>query len=308
MPHAWLIGGPRGIGKATLAYRMARFVFAHPDPATPAVQHARRRSRCRPTIRRCAASPRRATAICSRSSASRTTRARCARSSRSTMVRSTIGFFGSTAGEGGWRVCIVDAADELNAAGANALLKILEEPPREVPAAGGEPCAGPAAADHPLALPPPRAAPAVAGGRRARGRRRAAARRRRSRHQGRRARRDGSVARALDLLGGTALQVRERVNALLGRAAGGRSARPARARRRARAATRRAFDGLRRCRARLAQRPRHGGRRGARAASRALPRCGRSSTRRRATSRSSISSESRWFSTCSAGLPTASRG
>ena len=33
MPHAWLIGGPRGIGKATLAYRMARFVLAHPDPA-----------------------------------------------------------------------------------------------------------------------------------------------------------------------------------------------------------------------------------------------------------------------------------
>ena len=45
------------------------------------------------------------------------------------MVRKTIGFFGSTAGEGGWRVCIVDWADELNAAGANALLKILEEPP-----------------------------------------------------------------------------------------------------------------------------------------------------------------------------------
>ena len=33
MPHAWLIGGPPGIGKATLAYRMARFVLAHPDPA-----------------------------------------------------------------------------------------------------------------------------------------------------------------------------------------------------------------------------------------------------------------------------------
>ena len=32
MPHAWLIGGPRGVGKATLAYRIARFVFAHPAP------------------------------------------------------------------------------------------------------------------------------------------------------------------------------------------------------------------------------------------------------------------------------------
>ena len=40
LPHAWLIGGPAGIGKATLAYRMARFVLAHPDPRAPAVQSA----------------------------------------------------------------------------------------------------------------------------------------------------------------------------------------------------------------------------------------------------------------------------
>jgi DNA polymerase-3 subunit delta' len=45
-------------------------------------------------------------------------------------VRRTIGFFGSTAGEGGWRVCIVDSADELKyPEGSNALLKVLEEPP-----------------------------------------------------------------------------------------------------------------------------------------------------------------------------------
>ena len=44
-------------------------------------------------------------------------------------VRRSVSFFGSTAGEGGWRVAIVDAVDELNAAGANALLKVLEEPP-----------------------------------------------------------------------------------------------------------------------------------------------------------------------------------
>src|SRR6202140_1230252 len=35
VPHAVLIAGPKGIGKATLAYRMARFVLAHPDPAGP---------------------------------------------------------------------------------------------------------------------------------------------------------------------------------------------------------------------------------------------------------------------------------
>src|SRR5437016_7989414 len=40
IPHAWLIGGPSGIGKATLAYRMARFVLANPDPKAPAVRKA----------------------------------------------------------------------------------------------------------------------------------------------------------------------------------------------------------------------------------------------------------------------------
>src|SRR5271156_2851288 len=40
VPHAFLIAGPPGIGKATLAYRMARFVLAHPDPLAPEVQAA----------------------------------------------------------------------------------------------------------------------------------------------------------------------------------------------------------------------------------------------------------------------------
>ena len=40
MHHAWLIGGPKGIGKATLAYRFARFLLAHPDPADPQVAAA----------------------------------------------------------------------------------------------------------------------------------------------------------------------------------------------------------------------------------------------------------------------------
>src|SRR3954452_6502023 len=40
IPHAWLIGGAQGIGKATLAYRMARFVLAHRDPLAQQVQSA----------------------------------------------------------------------------------------------------------------------------------------------------------------------------------------------------------------------------------------------------------------------------
>ncbi|MDD9876672.1 MAG: DNA polymerase III subunit delta', partial [Magnetovibrio sp.] len=44
-------------------------------------------------------------------------------------VMRTQGFFALTAGEGGWRVIVVDAADEMNPNAANALLKVLEEPP-----------------------------------------------------------------------------------------------------------------------------------------------------------------------------------
>ena len=40
LPHAWLISGPAGVGKATLAYRMARFILAHPDPRARAVAAA----------------------------------------------------------------------------------------------------------------------------------------------------------------------------------------------------------------------------------------------------------------------------
>ena len=46
-------------------------------------------------------------------------------------TRETISFFGSTAAVEGWRVCIVDTVDELNPNAANALLKVLEEPPQQ---------------------------------------------------------------------------------------------------------------------------------------------------------------------------------
>ena len=44
-------------------------------------------------------------------------------------IRKLAGFFGMTSGAGGWRVAIVDTADEMNDNAANALLKLLEEPP-----------------------------------------------------------------------------------------------------------------------------------------------------------------------------------
>ena len=44
-------------------------------------------------------------------------------------IRRTVGFYGNTGGEAGWRIAIVDPADDMNASAANALLKVLEEPP-----------------------------------------------------------------------------------------------------------------------------------------------------------------------------------
>jgi DNA polymerase-3 subunit delta' len=129
MPHAWLIGGPPGIGKATLAYRMARFVLAYPDCAAPQVQSAASLalpSDHRP-VRLIASQGHPDLLVLERrpgeSGALRTVIA-------VEDVRRLVPFLGSTAGEAGWRVVVVDSADELNAAGANALLKLLEEPPR----------------------------------------------------------------------------------------------------------------------------------------------------------------------------------
>jgi DNA polymerase III subunit delta' len=129
-PHAWLIGGPAGIGKATLAYRMARFVLAHPDPRTPLVQAAQSLhvDADHLVARRIAAQAQGDLLVLERTINEKTGKLR--QDIQVDDVRRTVTFFGSTAGEGGWRVAIVDAVDELNREGANALLKVLEEPPR----------------------------------------------------------------------------------------------------------------------------------------------------------------------------------
>jgi DNA polymerase-3 subunit delta' len=127
--HAWLLGGPPGIGKATLAYRMARFVLAHPDPAAPAVQSATSLAvdPAVPVARRVAGQAHPDLLVLERTVGDND---KLRTVITVDQVRRTVGFFGSTAGEGGWRICIVDAADELKyPEGPNALLKMLEEPP-----------------------------------------------------------------------------------------------------------------------------------------------------------------------------------
>lgn len=122
--HAWLITGPRGIGKASLAWRAIRRVLgAHPmsgggplasDPNDPVCRtleadanpdmlvirrpwnDKRKRWRAEITIDE---------------------------------ARKASAFFEKSAGAGGWRACLVDSADDMNNNSANALLKTLEEPP-----------------------------------------------------------------------------------------------------------------------------------------------------------------------------------
>ncbi len=136
LAHAWLITGPEGIGKATLAFRFARFVLAqsslrgeqpptdwtgtdqpsplHIDPTHTAFQRAAGggHSDLRVVER-------------TLNEKSGKTRAEIVVE----QVRSVRSLFIQTTAEGGWRVVIIDAADEMNPTAQNALLKMLEEPP-----------------------------------------------------------------------------------------------------------------------------------------------------------------------------------
>ncbi|AXK79942.1 DNA polymerase III subunit delta' [Pseudolabrys taiwanensis] len=129
VPHAWLIGGPPGIGKATLAYRFARFVLAHPDPQAAEVQNATSLAvdPDNPVAHRIAAQAQGDLLALERVINEQTGKLYTV--IRVDDVRRTVSFFGSTAGEGGWRIAIVDSVDDLQREGANALLKVLEEPP-----------------------------------------------------------------------------------------------------------------------------------------------------------------------------------
>lgn len=128
-PHAWILGGPSGVGKATFAYRAARFVLANPDPGAPGVERAADLSvpAGDPAARKVSAQAHPGLFVLRRRWNPEK------KSIPATIpvdtVRHAVQFFGSTAGEGTWRICIVDSVEDLNVFGANALLKIVEEPP-----------------------------------------------------------------------------------------------------------------------------------------------------------------------------------
>lgn len=131
--HGWLISGPRGVGKATLAWRLARFLLATPDddgmfappppdtldiPDTHPVA-TRLRALSEPRLFLLRRGPNdKGNAL--------------SQDIRVNEVRDLARFLNLSAPDGGRRAVIIDAADEMNPNAANAILKMLEEPPARV--------------------------------------------------------------------------------------------------------------------------------------------------------------------------------
>ncbi len=124
-PQAWLIAGPPGIGKATLAYRIARTMLKYGANADGAEDLSIAAND--PVSLQVAAASHPGLLVLKRAANPETGRMMSVLSVDE--VRRLGNFFHLTSGAGGWRVAIVDTADDMNDAAANALLKALEEPP-----------------------------------------------------------------------------------------------------------------------------------------------------------------------------------
>ena len=129
MAQAWIIGGAEGIGKATLAWRMARFLLAHPQYSSSHVQQARSLeiSSEHSAYRRINALALADIFLLRREWNEKTKKHFT--EIRVDDVRKIIAAFHQASATDGWRIAIVDCADELNRSAANALLKLIEEPP-----------------------------------------------------------------------------------------------------------------------------------------------------------------------------------
>ncbi len=128
LPQAFIVGGPPGVGKATLAWRLARFLLANTDPA--AAGEARTDlfvAHDHPVSRQIAALAHPDLVLLRREWNEKDKR--FFTEIRIEDVRRAIHMFQQAAGRGGYRICILDCAEDLNAHSANALLKLVEEPP-----------------------------------------------------------------------------------------------------------------------------------------------------------------------------------
>lgn len=132
LPHAWLLCGPRGIGKATLAYRFARFVLAGGGAGetdllggAPATLHMDPDH----TVARQVAAGGHPDLLALQPGMAHPDNGRPSREILVGHVRRAVHFCFMTPASADWRVVILDPADALTPNAANALLKVLEEPP-----------------------------------------------------------------------------------------------------------------------------------------------------------------------------------
>ncbi len=125
--HAILFEGGEGIGKATLAFRFANHVLHYPEPHS-APDHLIAPDHAAPLTRQIIAGASHDLLHLERPVDVKTGKRRTAITVDE--VRRAGHFLSQTSGTGNWRIVIVDAADDLNRSAANAILKILEEPPR----------------------------------------------------------------------------------------------------------------------------------------------------------------------------------
>ncbi len=132
LPHGWLLTGPKGVGKATFAWRAARYLLATPPAqhdslfGAPPPPTSLDVDRDHPVAHRIAALSEPGLFLLRRPWQEK--EKRLATQLTVDEVRGLKGFFHMSAGSHA-RVVIVDSADEMNASAANALLKELEEPP-----------------------------------------------------------------------------------------------------------------------------------------------------------------------------------
>jgi len=137
--HGWLLAGPKGIGKATLAYHLARYLLKQDNGSggpglfgdKPARQSAESLQMAAedPVFTHVASGAEGNLMVIERGFNEKTKKMR--QEIIVDDVRALHDFFEMTAAHEGWRIAIVDSADEMNRNAANALLKMLEEPPRK---------------------------------------------------------------------------------------------------------------------------------------------------------------------------------